>query len=82
MTHPTLGRTEVFDEPDPGEHTMRRLGEREVAMFAIMIPNVPGGATVHFYDVPDGVVADSPEGRRIRKFLRRVDVIGQTEPKD
>ncbi len=82
LTHPTLGRTEVFDEPDSGEHTMHRLGERDAATFAIMIPNVPGGATVQFYDVPEGVVADSPEGRRTREFLSEMNVNGQTGPKD
>ncbi len=82
LTHPTLGRFEIFDAPDSGEHTMHRLDERESAKFAIMIPNVPGGATVRFYDVPDGVVADSPEGRRRREFLSELNVDGQTGPKD
>jgi len=82
LTHPTLGRSEVFDKPDSGEHTMHRLGERDAAMFSIMIPNVPGGATVQFYDVPDGVVADSPEGRRNRQFLSEMNVNGPTGPKD
>jgi len=82
LTHPTLGRNEVFDEPDSGERTMHRLGERDTAMFAIMIPNIPGGATVRFYDVPEGAVADSPEGRRSREFLSELSVNGQTGPKD
>ncbi|MFQ5430702.1 MAG: hypothetical protein ACE5E1_10365 [Phycisphaerae bacterium] len=81
LTHPTLGRTEIFDEPDSGGRTMHRLGDRAAAVFGIRIPNIPGGARVRFYDVPDGVVADSPEGRRQRVFVGEVDLQDQTGPK-
>ncbi len=80
LTHPTLGRVEVYDETDSGVRIMHRLGERDTAVFAIMVPNVPGGATIRFYDVPEGVVADSLEGRRNRIFLTEMSVSYQTEP--
>lgn len=76
INHPTEGRHEIHDNDDNVGHTMRQAPPASQGLFSIRIPNVPGGAVVKFYDVPDNADVNTDEGRRLRSFLSEMQFDG------
>lgn len=72
--HPTDGRFELFDAPDSKAHVMVRVDGSGVGIFSLQIPNVPGGAKLLMYELPDGVHADSDEADRTRKLINDLSI--------
>jgi hypothetical protein len=77
--HPTDGRLELFDAPDSKEHVMVRVDGSGEGIFSIQIPNIPGGAKLLIYELPDGVHADSDEATRTRKLINDISIPDGTD---
>lgn len=76
VNHPTEGRHEIHDHDENIGHTMRQAPASTAGLFSIRIPNVPGGALVKFYDVPDNADVNTDEGRRLRSYLSELQLDG------
>lgn len=72
--HPTDGRLEVFDAPDDKQRLMARLDGSADGVFSIQIPNVPGGAKLLIFELPDGVHADSDEALNVRTLINEISI--------
>lgn len=71
--HPTRGRHEIYDEPQPGEHIIRSAPSGQRAVFTIKIPNILGElSTIKFYDVPADADLNTPAWREKRTFLNEI----------
>lgn len=79
--HPTDGRLELFDSPDSKQHVMVRMDGDGVGVFSLQIPNVPGGAKLLIYELPDGVHADSREAQKVRTLINEVSIPDGTSAK-
>ena len=78
IAHPTREAHELFDEPQPGQRTIRREPVHGDATFVVKIPNVEGPAIVRFYDVQADVDLGTAQGRAGRKLIGEIKVGGQT----
>jgi hypothetical protein len=74
IVHPTLGRMEVFDEPQPEKKAMHNEPAMGAAVFELKIPNISGEVVIKFYDVPQGADLSTPEGRAARRYVNQVTV--------
>jgi hypothetical protein len=74
IVDPTQGRFEIYDLDDGDEpvHVIRRAVPPASAVFPLMIPNLPGVASVQFYQADPGVDLNTEEGLRMRRFLTEI----------